>query len=100
MDAESSGCGDRVHVGPEEQEFPAVLFLLAHDHPAYLVKCVMSAGILHAVCRDDEDRMFGTILFPGIFVDIADMMDRFSQCVQQSCASSDIVFLFCHRTDL
>ena len=69
------GCFHRIHVGPQEQEFPAVLLFLTLDHRLDLRVCVAAAGILQTVSRDDEERLFGAVLLARVLVDIPDVMD-------------------------
>ena len=66
-------------------------------HPLHLSIAVTAAGILHAVCRDDKDGFPGTVLFPGVFMHIGDMVYCTADCVQQSCTSTHKILAVCQR---
>ena len=82
-DAHAGGGFHRVDIGTEEQEFPAVLFLLPLHHCLDLIAGIPVGGILHPVRGDDEDGVLRHILFPGILMDVADVVDRPADRVDQ-----------------
>lgn len=84
-------CLYRVDVGPQEEKFPAVLFLLTLDHLLYPPGGVAAAGVLHAVGGNDEKGVLRYILGPGILMDVADVVDGPTDGIQQGGAAPDIV---------
>ena len=51
------------------------------------------AGVLHAVGGDDEQRLFRPVLFAGVLVDVADMVDGAAHGVKQSRAAAHEILL-------
>ena len=100
MNAETSGLLYSIDVGAEEKEFPVVFFLLASDHAAHLFQAVGTAGIFHAVGRDDEDGLFGHVFLSGVFMHVADVVDRMSECIQKRRAAPYIVLTSGHGLNL
>lgn len=94
-DPETSGGFDCVYVGTQEEEFPAVSFLLPFHHLLHPVVGILVARVFHPVRRDHKDRFLRTILLPGIFVNIPDMTDRTADGIQQSRAAANIIILLC-----
>ena len=76
-----------------------VFFLLMFYHALYFVIGIPLTGILHAVCRNDEQSFFRYIFFPGILMNMCDMMDRSSDGIQQCRAAAHIILLLGHWLD-
>ena len=52
-------------------------------HLLHPVAAVFAAGVFHAVGGDDEHGVLGHILFPGIFVDVGNVVDGPAQSIDQ-----------------
>ena len=94
VDAKVTGSLHRVDVRAEEQEFPAVAALLPFNHLLDTVAAVMAAGVLHAVRCDHEQRVLRAILLAGVLVDVADVVNRAADGVQQRRAAARDIFPF------
>ena len=93
VDAEASCLLGCVDVGAQEQEFPAVFFLLTLDHAPHPLVIVAAAGIFVAVGGDDEHGLFRHVLPAGVLVDVADVVDGAAHGVQQRRAATGEVLL-------
>ena len=98
-DAEAPGLRRGVDVGAQEEEFPAVLRLFVFDHFADLGVVVAAAGVLHAVGGDDEEGLVRHVLPPGVFVDVADVVDGAAHRIQERGAAAHEVLLLGQRRD-
>ena len=88
---------DRIDIGPDKQEFPAVLLLMLLDHLLDLVARIMPARVFHAVGRNYKHRMRRNVFRTGIFVNIRDVMYCPADRVDQCRAASHIILLFGQR---
>ena len=59
----------------------------------------MAAGVLHAVRGDHEQRVLRAILLTGILVDVADVVNRAADGVQQRRAAARDILPFGQRLD-
>ena len=59
----------------------------------------MAAGVLHAVRCDHEQRVLRAILLAGVLVDVADVVNRAADGVQQRRAAARDIFPFGQRLD-
>ena len=89
----------RIDVRAEEQGLPAVAALLPLDHLLHTVAAVMTAGVLHAVRGDHKQRVLRAILLTGILVDVADVVNRAADGVQQRRAAARDILPFGQRLD-
>ena len=94
-------CGfDGVDVCTEEDEFPAVLLLLAFNHLLHAFGGVLAARILVAVGGDDEDGLFGAVFVAGVLVHVADVVNCPADGVEERGAATGVVFLFGERCNV
>ena len=100
INSKSLGLSSSIDVGPQEDKFPAKLLLLPFNHSMDLIVSVVAAGIFHAIGGDDEQGLIRHILAPSIFMDVADVMNRTADCIQESRTAPDIVFFVCHGRDV
>ena len=61
---------------------------------------IHSAVVLHAVCGDYKQGFFRSVFLSCILMDIADVVNRPSNRIQQCCASPHIILFPRHRFDL
>ena len=87
---------DSIDICSDEDEFPAILFLLALNHLLYHLIAVIPAGVLHSVCDYHEQCLLRHILFSCILVDIADMVNRTSKRIKQCCAATHVIVIVRH----
>ena len=90
-DADIAGGFNGIHVCPQEQELPAVLVLLSFDHLLNLGIGIPAAGVLHAVCGDDKQRLLRLVLITSVLVNVADMVNSTTYSIQQCRATTDKV---------
>ena len=84
----------------EEQKLPAVTRLLPFDHLFDPFAVIATAGVFHTVGRDDKERVLGYILGSCVLVDVADVVDRAADGIEQRRAAAHIVIPLCHRRDI
>ena len=77
----------------------AVFVLLMPDHLLHALGAVVMAGVLHAVRRDNENRVIGNILFSRIAMDADNVMNCPADCIQKRGAAAGSVIFACHRAD-
>lgn len=82
---------DGVNVGAEEQEFPTILALLMLDHLFNTGAIIETACIFHSIRRDNKQGMRRNIFLPRILVDVADVVDRASNRIQQGGAAAHAI---------
>ena len=82
VDAQAACRGDCIDIGPEEEKLPAVPHLLALDHLTNLPDVVPAAGVLQAVCCDDEERVRRHMLRPGAVMEMPDVADCSADGIQ------------------
>ena len=90
--AHRSGGLDRIHIGPQEKELPALL-PAAVDHSLDRIQAEFLAGILQPVSGDDEQRLFRTLVLQGMGLGVFHFGDGTAYCIQQSGAAPHIIFL-------
>lgn len=100
VNTEVLGGLNRVDVGAEEEELPAVLRLFVLNHRLNFGGIVATARVLHAVSGDDEESVLGDVLLAGILVDVPDVVDSVADGVEKSGAAPHIVVLACHWPDV
>ena len=90
-DAEAGSFLHGVHVGTEEQEFPAVPFFFPLDHPADLLVAEPLAGVFQSVGGDDKDDLFGTFVFRQMALDVLHLFHAVADGIRQGGASVSLV---------
>ena len=98
--AKALGGLHRVNIGAKEEKLPAVLFLLALNHPFNLFAVIAAACVFHAVRRDHKQRMLRHVLLPRVFVNVSNMMNRAANRIQQGSAAADKIIPVRHRRNL
>ena len=68
-------------------------------HTLHFIVSVGATGVLHPIRGDNKDGFCRTIFFTGIFVNVSDVVDSTTDCVQKGCASAYPVLLISHRFD-
>lgn len=91
---------DNIDVRPQEQKFPAVLFFLAFHHLFHLAAGIAPAGIFHAVRGDHKDGVLRPVLFPGILVDVPDVVNGSADGIDQRRTAAHIIVPVRHGPDL
>ena len=74
--------------------------LLPFDHLFDPLAVIAAAGIFHAIGRDDKERVLGDILGSCVLVDVADVVDRAADGIEQRRAAAHIVIPLRHRCDV
>ena len=82
---------DGVNIGAEEQEFPTLLALLMLDHLLNTSAIIATTRIFHSIRRDDEQGVRRNIFLSRILVDVADVVDRTSNRIQQGGAAAHTI---------
>ena len=91
---------DGVNVGAEEQEFPTILALLMLDHLFNTGAIIETACIFHSIRRDNKQGVRRNIFLPRILVDVADVVDRASNRIQQGGAAAHAILAIRHGLDV
>ena len=91
---------DRVNIGAEEQEFPTILALLMLDHLFNKGAIIATTRIFHSIRRDDEQGVRRNIFLPRILVNVADVVDRVSDRIQQGGAATHAILSISHGLDV
>ena len=91
---------DGVNIGAEEQEFPTILALLMLDHLLNTSAIIATTRIFHSIRRDDEQGVRRNIFLSRILVDVADVVDRTSNRIQQGGAAAHTILAIRHGLDV
>ena len=91
---------DGVNIGAEEQEFPTILALLMLDHLLNTSAIIATTRIFHSIRRDDEQGVRRNIFLSRILVDVADVVDRTSNRIQQGGAAAHAILPIRHGLDV
>ena len=82
---------DGVNIGAEEEEFPTIFALLMLDHLLNTSAIIAMARVFHSIRCDDEQGVRRNIFLSRILVDVADVVNRASNRIQQGGAAADII---------
>ena len=82
---------DGVNIGAEEEKFPTIFALLVLDHLLNTSAIIAMARVFHSIRRDDKQGVRWNILLSRILVDVADVVNRASNRIQQGGAAADII---------
>lgn len=91
---------DGVNISAEEQEFPTILALLMLDHLFNTGAIIETACIFHSIRRDNKQGVRWNIFLPRILVDVADVVDRASNRIQQGGAAAHAILAIRHGLDV
>ena len=88
-----------VNIGTDEEKFPTVFSLLTFNHLLYTVTGVFVTSILLTICGGDKHRVCRYIFGASILMNVTNMVDSTTNCINESRGASDGVFFVCHRTN-